>query len=615
MNMYRIFQIVTLCITALPCLISVKHFLINKGDRANVIKGTGETGAAGASLTPARFPAFLMPVLLALIFIVFLFSRLYGLSSIPAGIHLDEAGITYDALTLRDYGTDRLGHSYPVYPANYGDGNSALYTYLEMITLRFLPLSMFSIRLPAVIMSVVCFFSSFGIAYELYEDKLFALLGPIFVTITPFFFTSERFGLDCNLMLSMSALSLYLLIKAVKSSDIRFYILAGIALGVTLYTYILSCLMIPVFLCLMLVYLIRLKKIRLPEFLGTAVPFVLIAAPLFLEQLVNLGFLPEFRFLMTDFYRLPDYRIGEISFSNIPDSIFVIVNLLFGGDPLGFNSLKEFGPFYWCAVPLFLIGLVSAIRELCCSVLAGEGALARSSGVRSGEYPYEQDTRLTAVSDIKLREPYLLPVILLFGISVYSVTILLPPFNTYNSNAIYIVFSMLAVEGIRLITASGLTKTLKYASLCTVFLVLLLNFLVFSEFYFRRQTAVYGFHAVFVSTEPADVINYVREHYASGSDKKIYTEINYSQRDYADIVTALFTETPAEQYREYLRAWERGDEFLHIDNIYFGFPAEFDENEDAVYILGTDWQHIASYLSETGFQTDTAFSGYTIHYR
>ncbi|MCR5734335.1 MAG: hypothetical protein K6G22_07020, partial [Lachnospiraceae bacterium] len=85
------------------------------------------------------------------IFAIFLFSRLFRLSINPAGIHLDEIGISYDAYSLLHFGTDRFGRSYPVYPTNYGDGCSAMYTYLEMLILRFLPFSAFSMRLPAVI--------------------------------------------------------------------------------------------------------------------------------------------------------------------------------------------------------------------------------------------------------------------------------------------------------------------------------------------------------------------------------------------------------------------------------------------------------------------------------
>jgi hypothetical protein len=52
-----------------------------------------------------------------------------------------------------------------------------------------------------------------------------------------------------------------------------------------------------------------------------------------------------------------------------------------------------------------------------------------------------------------------------------------------------------------------------------------------------------------------------------------------------------------------------------MGNIAFNFPEEFDENEDAVYILGTDWNHIVSYLTSIGYNTDTSFEGYTIVYK
>ena len=73
-----------------------------------------------------------------LIFALFLITRLYRLPEIPRGIHVDEAGMAFDAFCLSHYGTDRYGLSRPVYLANYGGGQSALYAYLAAAAIRLL---------------------------------------------------------------------------------------------------------------------------------------------------------------------------------------------------------------------------------------------------------------------------------------------------------------------------------------------------------------------------------------------------------------------------------------------------------------------------------------------
>ena len=59
--------------------------------------------------------------------LVFLFT--YGLGSIPNGLHVDEAGMAYDALNLSFYNVDRFLYHNPVYFINFGGGQNALYTH------------------------------------------------------------------------------------------------------------------------------------------------------------------------------------------------------------------------------------------------------------------------------------------------------------------------------------------------------------------------------------------------------------------------------------------------------------------------------------------------------
>ncbi len=66
-------------------------------------------------------------IALAAIGIVFVLTRLFLLTSVPRGLHVDEAGMAYDAFCLANYGTDRYMTWHPVYLTNYGSGQSALY--------------------------------------------------------------------------------------------------------------------------------------------------------------------------------------------------------------------------------------------------------------------------------------------------------------------------------------------------------------------------------------------------------------------------------------------------------------------------------------------------------
>ncbi len=67
---------------------------------------------------------------------VFAFLLIYRIEDIPLAYNIDEAGMAYDALNIVNYHTDRHLYHFPVYFVSYGDGQSALYTYLAAGLIR-----------------------------------------------------------------------------------------------------------------------------------------------------------------------------------------------------------------------------------------------------------------------------------------------------------------------------------------------------------------------------------------------------------------------------------------------------------------------------------------------
>lgn len=65
-----------------------------------------------------------------LMFGIALLMHFFKLSEVPYGLHVDEAGITYDAYCLANYSVDLYLNRFPVYLINFGGGQSALNAYL-----------------------------------------------------------------------------------------------------------------------------------------------------------------------------------------------------------------------------------------------------------------------------------------------------------------------------------------------------------------------------------------------------------------------------------------------------------------------------------------------------
>lgn len=300
---------------------------------------------------------------LILIFGVYIFLHLYKLSSIPYGMHIDEVGMAYDAFNISKNGIDRYMNSFPIYLINSGGGQSALYCYICVLLFKFLPLSVLTIRIPAFINSLIIFIYGSLIIKDIFKSKKIVYLYAIMITIMPYFFMVTRFGLDCNLMLGMSIMFLYYLNKAFVHSQIRNYIIAGIIGGICLYTYALSYIVFPLFIILMTLYLLYIKKFRLKKFLFLIIPMFIIAIPLLFFQVVNIFKLGDIHFLGISFNQLPGYRVNELSIINIFKNIFPLFKSILFFDWITYNTLPDFGTIYYISVLFFIIGLIIHIKD------------------------------------------------------------------------------------------------------------------------------------------------------------------------------------------------------------------------------------------------------------
>lgn len=510
---------------------------------------------------------FHIPLLFAL-FVVFLFSRLVLLNIVPAGIHMDELGMAYDAKCLAEYGTDRHGIRYPFYLQAYGGGQSALYAYLASICIRLFGYSVRVIRLPAVFCAIPCFFASFFLVREMFQSKKWALLGPVFVTITPYFMMSERWALDCNLFLSLVTVAFYFYYKAIQSEKLKYYIFAGISLGITLYTYIISYLVLPLFLLFATLYLIYIKKFDLRKTIALAVPLFLLALPLLLMQLINMRIFPEFSTVFSDFKALPWYRGGEFSFGNIPKNLYYIKVLTCGGEWLTYNALYEYGPLYLFSLPLLIYGFCLSIRD--------------------------------AYRSLKQKTFHISVLILVFLFFSYFVLMLIMDLNIYKGNEIFLPFILLIILAIRNIGKKS------QLSVSLILLCFALGFLSFSNFYFRYQNEKYGMHPLFLSTQLGDMIRYTDTIYNPDGSKTVYIERQYDDLNAGDLTVGLYGNVPPSDWEQ--DGIRQGHFMLHL-------PENIDLKEDAVYIIGQNWDFIVSYMISNGFQADGTFPSYTILYR
>ena len=302
-------------------------------------------------------------VVVGIILVCFaVFTRLYKIEKLLNGLHVDEVGMGYDAFCIANYGVDRYLHHFPVYMINFGGGQSALYTYLAAIMVKILGLNTLAIRLPGVILSLTSILAGFFLIQKTHGVR-WGFVFMLLMIICPWHVMQSRFGLDCNLLSSMIMISITLLVVSKKWWQ---YILAGVSFGITLYTYALSYIILPVFLLFSSSYMFYVKKARWKDILFMAIPIVVLAIPLICMLLVNMGYLEQIDGAIS-ILKLPDFRTGELNFNNIWGNLGQFFTILTAGSFV-YNAIPQFGTIYLFAIPLAIVGIGIAIKDTVISI-------------------------------------------------------------------------------------------------------------------------------------------------------------------------------------------------------------------------------------------------------
>lgn len=512
-------------------------------------------------------------LVLVIIGLVFLFTRLFRLGVIPAGMHVDESTMAYDAYCIAHYGTDRHGIGFPFYFQNIANGQNSLYIYLAALLLHFLPFSITVVRIPAVICGAVCAVAMYFLVKELTNSQKWALLGPLFVTITPYYMSYQRWGLESPLLFSLIPVAFLYLIMAIKYDKVKYYVLSGVWFGIVLYTYAISYFSVPLLLIGTCIYLIYLKKFLFRRIVALGIPLSIIATPLLIVQLVNRHIIPAFSFLCFDFIPFPDSRSGEISLSYIPKSLYFWA-CPFTNDHLTYNAFSEFGTVYRIMIPLILLGLGICIYQ--------------------------------SVISIKKRtfEPMVL--IAYFFLISYFFYFLIDDPTIGRSCQIFMPMLLCCIIAMKQIYTWA--SKIQLGSIITLIIlgILFIYFVFYTNFYFRKQTTVYGFHTLFSSMAIGDAVEKALHEYALKEDAHIYVENLYDEI-LPELTIGLYGEVSPKE-------WDEGT--FSSGRISWHLPPEIDKDENAVYVLGYEWDHIADYMAtEWGFNIDYVSDRYRIVYR
>lgn len=245
--------------------------------------------------------------------------RLFYLGVVPGGMHQDESLVAWNAYGILHEGMDTVGNRFPVYMADWGDGHSALYTWLILpfLALHGGSLSPVVSRLPQALTGIFTIAAVYVVGREIWNRRT-GLWISLMLAICPWHIMMCRWGLDANIAPGFLIFGLCFFLLAVNASDKRkkhrYLLLSAFFYGLSLYGYAVIWPMVPVMLLLQTGYALWKKKLTVDGWsvLAGLLLFIM-ALPLLLFVMVNQGILQEIRLPFMTIPKMPGYRGGEVA--------------------------------------------------------------------------------------------------------------------------------------------------------------------------------------------------------------------------------------------------------------------------------------------------------------
>ncbi len=304
---------------------------------------------------------FILSVLL--IFIVlsyFLFS--YKLEEVPLGINGDEAVIAYNAALISKDGRDSEGRFYPVFTKveNSSDWKQPVMVYATVLIFKILGVSYFNLKLVSVLMAIVSGILIFFMTRELLGAKNAAISLVIYLSI-PIIMIQSHINIENIAPLPFITVWLWMLLRYLKFKKNRYLVVAGVMLGISIYSYLGLRLVMPVLMLISIIFLLALniKNDFRAKFYPILV-FILAIAPFVLFLLSLKGQYPGAILASNRPQVFESYQQFILPFISSYDLSFLFIK----GDLTPYHSTGREGMFLLASLPLFVLGLFKIAKQL-----------------------------------------------------------------------------------------------------------------------------------------------------------------------------------------------------------------------------------------------------------
>ena len=191
----------------------------------------------------------------------------------------DEAALGYNAYSILKTGKDEYGIFMPLILKSFGDYKPALYAYAAVLPVGLFGLNEFSVKLPSAVSGVAIIGLVYLLVSELFDqkNKTIGVFAALITAINPWLIHFSRGAWEAIMNLMLTLLGILTFLKGRKSS--RYLIIAGLAFGLTFFTYQSAKIITPlVVVGLLVCFRKQIKWRNNPSFLTGSTIFALFLA-------------------------------------------------------------------------------------------------------------------------------------------------------------------------------------------------------------------------------------------------------------------------------------------------------------------------------------------------
>jgi 4-amino-4-deoxy-L-arabinose transferase-like glycosyltransferase len=157
---------------------------------------------------------------IVLICLLFLVTRLYKISELPASVYWDEASIGYNAYSVLTTGKDEWGETLPLHFRAFGEFKLPVYIYSVVATEFIFGINALAVRLPSVIFGLLSIVGLYLVVNKITKLKKIALLSSFLFSITPWFFVFSRTGYEAVAGLAFFIWAIYFLVLSFEKNKL-----------------------------------------------------------------------------------------------------------------------------------------------------------------------------------------------------------------------------------------------------------------------------------------------------------------------------------------------------------------------------------------------------------